>query len=77
MCLLLLCGFLLTGRFASSFHTFFASIDNFKSAQLLYLTSMGVPATKRDMATGLAGATDADAAIEDPSSNDDAEPEDG
>ncbi|SLM39388.1 Pseudouridine synthase, catalytic domain [Lasallia pustulata] len=59
------------------FHTFFASIDNFKSAQLLYLTSMGVPATKRDMATGLAGATDADAAIGDPSSDDDAEPEDG
>lgn len=66
----------------SRFHTFFSSIDNFKSAQLLYLTSMGVPATKRDMAIGSAGGVggggeEGEAAIDEPSSDDDAEPEDG
>lgn len=61
----------------SRFHTFFTSIDNCKSSQLLYLTSMGIPATKRDTAIGSAGDADGNAAIDDASSDDDAEPEDG
>lgn len=68
---------LLTRLAASRFHTFFTSIDNFKSEQLLYLTSMGIAATKRDVAIGSAGTAGGDAAIDHPSSDDDAEPEDG
>ncbi|MCJ1471178.1 tRNA pseudouridine synthase 1 [Pseudocyphellaria aurata] len=31
----------------NSFHTFFSSIDNFKSSQFLYLSSVGLPAARR------------------------------
>lgn len=30
------------------FHTFFAAIDNLKNSRLLYLSSVGIAATKRD-----------------------------
>ena len=35
----------------NQFHSFFASLDNCRSAQLLYLSSVGVPATKKVFTT--------------------------
>ena len=41
------------------FHTFFSSIDNFKSESFLYLTSAGIPACKRARASSVGTTGDA------------------
>ena len=55
------------------FHAFFAAQDNFPTSQLLYVSSRGITATKETIGTGLK----VKGAVDDGSSEDDANPEDG
>ena len=62
------------------FHTFFSSIDDVKSSQFLYLSSVGVDAAKRE-SQGVKGEkanhVKTEVAIDEPLDDDDANPEDG
>ncbi|KAL9103555.1 MAG: hypothetical protein Q9187_008994 [Circinaria calcarea] len=62
----------------NQFHTLFAMHDNLKTSQLLYLSSVGFAATKKVIVNEDAS-TQADprATLDDASSEDDANPEDG
>ncbi len=55
-----------------TFHSFFASIDNLRSAQMLYVSSLGIPATNRALSDA-PKVLDAKKGVEDLSSDDEAE----
>lgn len=55
----------------------FSQIDNLRSPQLLYLSSMGIAATKEDGNGRGADAIDVEEAVEGGSSDDEEHPEDG
>ena len=55
----------------------FSQIDNLRSSQLLYLSSMGIEATKEDGSVGAVNAKEVEEAVEGGSSDDDEQPEDG
>ncbi|MCJ1398300.1 tRNA pseudouridine synthase 1 [Xylographa trunciseda] len=60
------------------FHVMFSNIDNFRSAQLLYLSSKGVAACEEGGELALAGRQGREAAVvEGESEDEDGEPEDG
>ena len=60
------------------FHTLFAMHDNRKTSQLFYLSSLGFAATKKVIANEEASLQgDSRATLDDASSEDDANPEDG
>lgn len=47
-------GFLgLILRVTNRFHSFFAALDGVRRPDLLYLSSVGIPATKREMAVNV------------------------
>jgi len=59
------------------FHGMFSHIDNLRGPQLLYLSSMGIAATKEDGNVRGADGIDVEEAVEAGSSDDDEHPEDG
>ncbi|MCJ1223399.1 tRNA pseudouridine synthase 1 [Toensbergia leucococca] len=64
----------------NQFHTFFASIDNLKSPQFLYLSSLAIQATRRPISRipeSSKAQVGEEALIDDASSEDDEDPEDG
>ena len=58
------------------FHSFFASIDNLRSTQMLYVSSLGFEATKRALPNA-AKAADSKSGVEDLSSDDEGAADDG
>ena len=66
----------LPNKLVYRFHTFFATQDNLQTSQLLYLSSMGIVATKENARDG-AKVESAEVVVDGASSEDDANPEDG